>query len=83
MSTYAYVATAKVSRKGWVVIPAVLRVRRSIMATGSVSVADADGQLYVFPALRDPVRDSRGMLAGKPDLTRLLLEERAAERGRE
>jgi hypothetical protein len=49
----------------------------------TVSVADADGRLYVFPALQDPVRESRGMLAGEPDLVRILLEERAVERGRE
>ena len=77
---YAYVALATVSRKGRVVVPASLREQGDGRLRDMVSVADADGTIYLFPSLRDPIREARGMLAGKPDLIALLLEERAGER---
>jgi bifunctional DNA-binding transcriptional regulator/antitoxin component of YhaV-PrlF toxin-antitoxin module len=75
---------AKVSRKNWVVIPSLLRARRGVKKKETVSVADADGRLYVFPALQDPVRESRGMLGEAADwMARELIKEHASEVARE
>ncbi len=84
MSTYTYVVPAKVSRKGWVVIPSLLRARYGVRKKKTVSVVDADGKLYVFPALEDPVRESRGMLGEAADwMARELIKEHAREVARE
>ncbi len=79
---YAFVALATVSRRGQVVIPAPLRVRMNGRLKDRIGVADADGTIYLFSPLRDPIREARGMFAGEPNLLVLLLEERARERGR-
>nr|HID14476.1 hypothetical protein [Anaerolineae bacterium] len=85
MSTYAYVASAKVSCKGWAVIPALLRARHGVRKKkDTVNVVDADGKLYIFPALEDPVRESRGMLGEAADwMARELIKEHAREVARE
>ncbi len=75
--------TAKVSAKGWVVIPAELRRRYHIEPGQQIRIVDYGGILSLVPALRNPVREARGALAGKNSLTRALLEERRHERKRE
>lgn len=76
-------ATATVSRKGWVVIPKEIRDRYGIKPGDKVDFVDYGGVLFIFPALTDPIRQSRGFLAGGPSLTEDLLEERRRERERE
>ena len=75
--------TAKVSAKGWIVIPAALRHKYHIEPGEEVRIVDYGGVLGLVPALRDPVREARGALA-VPDspcsLTRALLAERRRER---
>lgn len=75
--------TAKVSSKGWVVIPASLRRRYQIEPGQEIRIVDYGGVLSLVPPLEDPVRDTRGMLAGGTSLTEALLEERRRERERE
>ena len=77
------VATAKVSSKGWIVIPAPLRHRYGIEPGQEVRIVDYGGVLSLLPASRDAVRQGRGLLAGDTSLTQALLEERRHERERE
>jgi len=77
------VNTAKVSAKGWIVIPAELRRKYHIEPGRNVRIVDYGGVLGLVPALEDPVRDGRGALAGSTSLTGALLEERRRERQRE
>jgi AbrB family looped-hinge helix DNA binding protein len=75
--------TAKVSAKGWVVIPAALREKYRIEPGGRVRIVDYGGVLSIVPSMSDPVHESRGVLKGKTSLTRALLVERRRERRRE
>lgn len=77
------VTTATVSSKGWIVIPAELRRKYHIEPGGQVRIVDYGGTLALVPALEDPIREARGMLAGKTSLTRALLAERRREKARE
>ena len=75
--------TAKVSAKGWVVIPAKLRKKYRIHSGSVVDIVDYGGVLSLVPLLEDPVRDARGSLKGSSSLTKALLGERKRERNRE
>jgi AbrB family looped-hinge helix DNA binding protein len=75
--------TATISAKGWIVIPAEFRKKYDLNAGDRVRLVDYGGVLAIVPALKDPVRDARGMLKGKRSLTQALLAERAQERERE
>ena len=74
---------AKVSAKGWIVIPAALRKKYGIVPGDEVSVVDYGGVLTLVPTLADPVSAGMGFLKGKGRLTDALLEERRADRLRE
>ena len=74
---------AKVSAKGWIVIPAALRKKYGIASGDEVSVVDYGGVLAIVPAFADPVSAGMGLLRGKGRLTEALLEERRADRLRE
>ncbi len=79
-------ATAKVSSKGWIVIPAPLRHKYRIEPGAEVRIVDYGGVLGLVPALRDPVREARGSFSSKGikrTLTRALLAERRRDRDRE
>ena len=76
-------ATVKVSKKGWVVIPHDIRERHGIRPGDRVHIVDYGGQIALVPALRDPVHDLRGMFKGGPSLTEALLEERRKDLQRE
>lgn len=75
--------TAKVSAKGWVVIPKDLRDKHGLKKGTRVQVLDYDDLLALVPVPDDPVAALHGMLEGGPSLTAELLAERAAERTRE
>ncbi len=75
-------ATAKISRKGWVVIPVEFRRRYGLRAGDTITVVDYGGVLALVPSLDDPVQQAQGMLEGS-SLTKALLEERIRERERE
>ena len=75
--------TAKVSAKGWIVIPAALRRKYHIEPGDAIEVVDYGGVLSLVPAEGNPVRDGRGALRGKKGLGPALLKERARERRRD
>jgi AbrB family looped-hinge helix DNA binding protein len=75
--------TAKISAKGWVVIPKSLREKYGMKKGTQVRVVDYGNALVLVPLPSDPVEVLHGMLKGGPSLTEELLAERARERGRE
>jgi len=75
--------TAKVSAKGWVVIPKPLREKYGLKKGTQVQVVDYGSVLALMPLPDDPVEVLHGMLAGGPPLTAELLAERAQEQARE
>ena len=74
---------AKISAKGWIVIPVEYRRKYDLRPGDRVSIVDYGGHLTIAPVPRDPIRQGRGLLAGRPSLTEALLKERAEERRRE
>ena len=72
-----------ISNKGWVVIPAELRKKYNLLPGTEVVIVDYGGVLAIIPALKDPIKQGRGMLKGLPSLTQDLLKERTQERSRE
>jgi AbrB family looped-hinge helix DNA binding protein len=68
-----------ISSKGWVVIPADLRKKYGLKPGDAVNVVDYGGVLALVPVLKDPVEQSRGMLAGLGPLTEELVEEHRRE----
>jgi len=76
-------ATATVSAKGWIVIPAEYRRKHRLEPGTKVQVVDYGGVLAVIPALRNPPRDARGVLKAEEQLTKALLDDRRTERERE
>jgi AbrB family looped-hinge helix DNA binding protein len=76
-------AIAKVSKKGWVVIPHEIRERYGIRPGDKVHIIDYGGRIAIVPALKDPIRELHGMFKGGPSLTKALLEDRRWEREQE
>jgi len=74
---------AKVSAKGWVVIPAPLRRKYGIEPGTMVEIKDGDGKILLFPRVSDPVEETYGKFADTPSLLEDVLAERAEERERE
>jgi AbrB family looped-hinge helix DNA binding protein len=72
-----------ISNKGWVVIPAELRKKYNLLPGTEVVIVDYGGVLSIVPALKNPIRQGRGILKGLPSLTQDLTKERAQERLRE
>ena len=75
--------TAKVSAKGWIVIPKGLREKYGLKKGTSVQVVDYGEILALVPLPEDPVEALHGMLEDGPSLTADLLAERGRERVRE
>lgn len=76
-------ATAKVSKKGWIVIPKEIRERYGIKPGDEVHLYDFDDRIILVPLMKDPIKELRGILKGGPSLTKALLEERRKEKERE
>lgn len=77
--------TVKVSKKGWVVIPADIRKYLKIKPGDELQVVAFPGMVSFAPKM-DPyeaIRTGRGMLKGGPSLTKALEEERQKEWERE
>ena len=72
-----------VSKKGWVVIPREIRDRHNIRPGDKIQIVDYGGNIALLPAMKDPIRQARGMLKAYPSLTQALLKERRTERERE
>ena len=75
--------TAKVSTKGWVVIPKDLREKYGLKQGMRVKIVDYGDLLALVPLPDDPVEALHGMLEGGPSMAADLLAERARERARE
>jgi len=74
---------AKVSKKGWVVIPAALRRRFGLKPGTLVEFREEGGKIFILPRVEDPVEELYGKLAAEVSLTDALLEIRVKERERE
>lgn len=77
--------TVKVSKKGWVVIPAEIRKHLKIKPGDELQVIAYGGHVSFAPVM-DPmeaIRTSVGMFKSDPSLTETLMEERRKERERE
>jgi AbrB family looped-hinge helix DNA binding protein len=72
-----------ISNKGWVVIPAELRKKYNLLPGTEVVIVDYGGVLAIIPALKNPVKQGRGLLKSLPSLTQDLLQERTRARSRE
>jgi AbrB family looped-hinge helix DNA binding protein len=75
--------TLTISNKGWVVIPAELRKKYKLLPGTQVVIVDYGGVLSIIPALKNPIKQGRGMLKELPSLTQDLRKEREQERSRE
>lgn len=76
-------ATAQISAKGWIVIPAEYRRKHGLHPGTKVQIVDYGGVLAVIPVLDDPVPGARGILKTRGRLTKALVDERRRERERE
>jgi len=65
----------KLSRKGWVVIPASMREKYGLKPGANLQVVDYGGVLAIVPAFKDPVKQGAGMLKGDDSLTQAVVEE--------
>ena len=74
---------AKVSSKGWVVIPSILRRKIGLKPGMKVMVTEVDGKILLTPQEGDPVESLYGKLAGGESLTNALLKARKEDRARE
>lgn len=72
----------RLSQKGWVVIPAILREKYGLKPGANLQVVDYGGVLALVPSFRDPVKEGAGMLKGGDSLTRAVVEEHRRERKR-
>jgi len=69
----------KLSKKGWVVIPAAMRKKHGLKPGSGLTVVDYGGVLTLVPLYKDPVRAGAGMLKGNAPLTDLIAEEHHQE----
>lgn len=74
---------AKISSKGWVVIPASLRRKYGLKSGTTVEFAEEDGRIVITAKRADLIEELFGKLAGQTSLSAALLEDRAQELERE
>jgi AbrB family looped-hinge helix DNA binding protein len=77
------VMQARVSAKGWIVIPAALRRRFGLTPGTLVELWEEGDRIVIVPQMTDPVEELYGKLAGRPSLTEALLADREEELARE
>jgi len=65
----------KLSQKGWVVIPALMREKYGLKPGANLQVVDYGGVLAIVPGFKDPVSEGAGMLKGGESLTQIAVEE--------
>ena len=75
--------TAKVSAKGWVVIPASLRRKYGIKPGSRVKIEEEGNRIVLEPDIKNPVEECFGKYSTRISLTEVLLQEREEERKRE
>ena len=74
---------AKISSKGWMVIPAELRKKYKLESGQYIRVVDYGGVLCLVPQLQDPIEEGMGSLKRGPSLVDALLEARRQDKARE
>lgn len=74
---------AKVSAKGWIVIPAALRRRYGLTPGTIVNVEDTGEKIVISPKRQASYKKARGMLVGETSLAAELLAERGKDLERE
>ena len=75
--------TARVSAKGWIVIPAPLRRRYGIKPGSVVKIREIDNRIVLVPETTDPVQTCFGKYSEKESLIKVLIEERKEEKRHE
>ncbi|MDI6858337.1 MAG: AbrB/MazE/SpoVT family DNA-binding domain-containing protein [Dehalococcoidia bacterium] len=70
---------AIISRKGGFIIPKEIRERYNLRPGDKVEFVDLAGRISMIPAMKDPIREIRGMFKGGESLTKALLEEHRRE----
>ncbi len=73
----------RLSRKGWVVIPAALRAKYNLKPGVEVQVVDYGGVLAIVPLHRDPIQAGAGLLRGADSLAQAAVKEHHQERARD
>lgn len=73
----------KTSAKGQIVIPAAIRKKLKIKPGQKVNLTLVEDKAVITPLPEDPIKSLRGILKGKPSMTRALLEDRKKEVERE
>lgn len=76
-------AVVKTSSKGQIVIPLEIRKKLGIKPGQKVNLTLVDDKAIITPLPEDPIKALRGILKGKPSLTKALLSERKKDRERE
>ena len=66
----------KTSSKGQIVIPAEIRKKLGIKPEQKVAFALVENKAVIEPLPEDPIKALRGILKGKPSMTKALLKER-------
>jgi AbrB family looped-hinge helix DNA binding protein len=69
----------KLSKKGWVVIPAAMRKKYGLKPGSELTVVDYGGVLTLVPLLHDPIRAGAGVLKGNAPLADVIVEEHHQE----
>ncbi|MDO9120368.1 MAG: AbrB/MazE/SpoVT family DNA-binding domain-containing protein [Anaerolineaceae bacterium] len=74
---------AKLSQKGWIVIPSALREKYGLKPGVDVHIIDYGGVLSMVPISKNPISEGRGFLKGTNSLTQALLNEHKLEQERD
>ena len=73
----------KTSSKGQIVIPAEIRKKLGIRPGQKVAFRLVEDKAVIEPLPEDPIKALRGILKGKPSMTKALLRDRKEEIKRE
>jgi len=76
-------ATARLSTKGQVVIPADIRRKLGLRKGTPLVITEDHGAVVIRPATRQYFDSLAGILAGGPSLCKEIIEEHAREREKE
>jgi len=72
-------AIVKTSSKGQIVIPAEIRKKLGIEPGQKVSLSIEDDKAVIAALPKDPIKAMRGILKGRPSMTKTLLDDRKKE----
>jgi len=69
----------KTSSKGQIVIPAEIRKKLGIEPGQKVDLSLENDKAVIKPLPKDPIKTLRGLLKGRPSMTKALLDDRKKE----